>query len=151
MIWECHSRTALHWNKRCDDSWAMKRSNFSRARAASALACTMRMEPVNVIEWDRCIQRCENRDSGIDAVKRWKLTAGDVRDVELQPIRRRSRRWWPSMPAVFPWRQASHRDARDMSRGHPRRSASEAAAFLQSVEVERASETMRISTLMNPR
>lgn len=42
--------------------------------------------PVNVIEWDRycCDTLRENKRRGIETVKNWKVTAGDVREVDFR-------------------------------------------------------------------
>ncbi len=87
-------------------------------------------EPVNVIEWNRycCDTIRENKSRGVAAVKRWTLTAGDVRDVDFREYENKVQLVSAGLPASLSPLVASiapSRHARHVFRGDPRRSTSE--------------------------
>lgn len=72
-----------------------------------------------MIEWDRycCDTIRENKARGVDAVKRWKLTAGDVRDVDFGQYKGRVQLVSggpPCQPFSLGGKHRAHKDARDM-------------------------------------
>jgi len=76
-------------------------------------------EPVNVIEWNRycCDTIRENKARGVDAVKRWKLTAGDVRDVDFRQYEGKVQLVSggpPCQPFSLGGKHRAHKDTRDM-------------------------------------
>jgi DNA (cytosine-5)-methyltransferase 1 len=76
-------------------------------------------EPVNVIEWNRycCDTLRENKARGVDAVKRWKLTAGDVRDVDFRKYENKVQLVSggpPCQPFSLGGKHRAHQDTRDM-------------------------------------
>lgn len=75
--------------------------------------------PVNVIEWDRycCDTIRENKARGVDAVKHWKLTAGDVRNVDFSIYESKVQLVSggpPCQPFSLGGKHRAHRDRRDM-------------------------------------
>jgi DNA (cytosine-5)-methyltransferase 1 len=75
--------------------------------------------PVNVIEWDRycCDTIRENKARGVDAVKHWKLTAGDVRDVDFTQYESKVQLVSggpPCQPFSLGGKHRAHKDQRDM-------------------------------------
>jgi len=75
--------------------------------------------PVNVIEWDRycCDTIRENKARGIDDVKAWKLTSGDVRDVDFRQYEGKVQLVSggpPCQPFSLGGKHRAHRDWRDM-------------------------------------
>jgi DNA (cytosine-5)-methyltransferase 1 len=76
-------------------------------------------EPVNVIEWDRycCDTIRENKDRGVAAVKDWRLTAGDVREVNFEKYEGKVRLVSggpPCQPFSLGGKHGAHNDSRDM-------------------------------------
>jgi len=75
--------------------------------------------PVNVIEWDRycCDTIRENKARGVESVKDWKLTTGDVREVNFSAYEGRVQLVSggpPCQPFSMGGKHRSHKDARDM-------------------------------------
>jgi DNA (cytosine-5)-methyltransferase 1 len=75
--------------------------------------------PVNVIEWDRycCDTIRENKARGVEAVKHWKLTAGDVRDVDFSDYEGKLQLVSggpPCQPFSLGGKHRAHKDQRDM-------------------------------------
>jgi DNA (cytosine-5)-methyltransferase 1 len=75
--------------------------------------------PVNVIEWDRycCDTIRENKSRGVEAVKGWKLTEGDVREVDFSEYEGRVQLVSggpPCQPFSLGGKHRAHSDARDM-------------------------------------
>lgn len=75
--------------------------------------------PINVIEWDRycCDTIKENKARGIDAVKSWPLTAGDVRHVDFKPYQGKVQLVSggpPCQPFSMGGKHGAYNDARDM-------------------------------------
>ncbi|WP_036296967.1 DNA cytosine methyltransferase [Methylosinus sp. PW1] len=75
--------------------------------------------PVNVIEWDRycCDTIRENKARGVDAVKHWKLTAGDVREVDFGKYEGKLQLVSggpPCQPFSLGGKHGAHKDRRDM-------------------------------------
>ncbi len=76
-------------------------------------------EPVNVIEWDRycCDTIRENQSCGVEAVRGWNLTAGDVRHVDFEKYEGKVRLVSggpPCQPFSLGGKHKAHRDRRDM-------------------------------------
>jgi DNA (cytosine-5)-methyltransferase 1 len=75
--------------------------------------------PVNVIEWDRycCDTIRENKTRGVEAVKNWKLTAGDVREVDFKKYEGKIQLVSggpPCQPFSLGGKHRAHKDKRDM-------------------------------------
>jgi DNA (cytosine-5)-methyltransferase 1 len=75
--------------------------------------------PVNVIEWDRycCDTIRENKARGVDAVKKWNLTAGDVREVDFKKYENKIQLVSggpPCQPFSLGGKHRAHKDRRDM-------------------------------------
>lgn len=75
--------------------------------------------PVNVIEWDSycCDTIRENKARGIPAVKNWKVTEGDVRQVDFKPYEGKVRLVSggpPCQPFSLGGKHGAYDDARDM-------------------------------------
>ena len=75
--------------------------------------------PVNVIEWDSycCDTIRENKSRGIKAVKRWKVTQGDVREVDFRLYEDKVKLVSggpPCQPFSLGGRHGAYDDARDM-------------------------------------
>jgi DNA (cytosine-5)-methyltransferase 1 len=75
--------------------------------------------PVNVIEWDRycCDTIRENKARGVEAVRGWKLTEGDVRKVDFREYEGRVQLISggpPCQPFSLGGKHGAHSDARDM-------------------------------------
>ena len=75
--------------------------------------------PVNVIEWDRycCDTLRENKTRGIEAVKNWKVTAGDVREVDFRDYEGKVQLVSggpPCQPFSLGGKHGAHKDTRDM-------------------------------------
>ncbi|WP_258605510.1 DNA cytosine methyltransferase [Mesorhizobium sp. AR10] len=76
-------------------------------------------DPVNVVEWDSycCDTIRENKSRGIAAVKKWKVTEGDVRQVDFRPYEGRVRLVSggpPCQPFSMGGKHGAYDDARDM-------------------------------------
>lgn len=75
--------------------------------------------PVNVIEWDSycCDTLRENKARGISAVEKWKVTQGDVRNVDFKPYERKVHLVSggpPCQPFSLGGKHGAYDDARDM-------------------------------------
>lgn len=75
--------------------------------------------PVNVIEWDSycCETIRENKSRGIDAVRNWKVTQGDVREVDFRPYEGKIRLVSggpPCQPFSLGGKHGAYDDVRDM-------------------------------------
>lgn len=75
--------------------------------------------PVNVIEWNRycCDTLRENKSLGTAAVKSWKLTLGDVREVDFREYEGKVQLVSggpPCQPFSLGGKHRAHRDKRDM-------------------------------------
>ena len=75
--------------------------------------------PVNVVEWDSycCDTIRENKIRGIAAVKNWKVTQGDVRQVDFRPYEGKVRLVSggpPCQPFSLGGKHGAYDDARDM-------------------------------------
>lgn len=76
-------------------------------------------KPVNVVEWDSycCDTIRENKNRGITAVKNWKVTEGDVRQVDFKPYEGKIRLVSggpPCQPFSMGGKHGAYDDARDM-------------------------------------
>jgi DNA (cytosine-5)-methyltransferase 1 len=76
-------------------------------------------KPVNVIEWDTwcCDTIRENKNRGIEAVSKWKVTEGDVRAVDFTPYKGKVRLVSggpPCQPFSMGGKHGAYDDARDM-------------------------------------
>lgn len=75
--------------------------------------------PINVIEWDRycCDTIKENKARGVDGVKSWPLTAGDVRHVDFKQYAGKVQLVSggpPCQPFSMGGKHGAHNDERDM-------------------------------------
>lgn len=75
--------------------------------------------PVDVIEWSRycCDTIRENKERGIESVSRWKLTEGDVREIDFRPYEGQIELVSggpPCQPFSLGGRHRAYNDARDM-------------------------------------
>ncbi len=75
--------------------------------------------PLNVIEWDSycCDTIRENKNRGVEAVARWKITEGDVRAVDFRPYRDKIELVSggpPCQPFSLGGKHRAFNDARDM-------------------------------------
>ncbi len=76
-------------------------------------------KPLNVIEWDQycCDTIRENKRRGINAVKGWPITQGDVRDIDFKVYEGKARLVSggpPCQPFSLGGKHAAYDDARDM-------------------------------------
>ena len=91
--------------------------------------------PLEVVEWDRwcCDTLRENSARHAADVSQWKVTEGDVRDVDFAQYENKleSHFRWPTMSALLTrWQtQGLQRRKGYVSRGHPSRTSVSAQGF----------------------
>ncbi len=76
-------------------------------------------QPAHVVEWDRycCDTLLENRERGVEILRNWDLTAGDVRNFDFGPFEDKLdlvSGGPPCQPFSLGGRHRAHNDARDM-------------------------------------
>lgn len=101
-------------------SWPMKSIElFAGAGGLGIGLHNAGFQPVDVIEWDSycCDTIRENKSRGIHAVKNWKVTQGDVRDVDFAAHQGKIRLVSggpPCQPFSLGGKHGAYDDARDM-------------------------------------